>query len=94
MNSTTKNISLQESRTSDSSTVDPTVVAHVLDEFSQDDHFEFDIDDLKDNLGISHIMQSLHTLTEKPVSLGGVVSLPGLGNTAAKSDTLDSVFLP
>jgi len=96
MNSTTENISLQESRTADSLTVDPTVVhsevANVSDEFSQDDHFEFDIDDLKDQLGINHIMQSLHTLNEKPVALGGVTSLPELGNTAAKLDALDSVF--
>ena len=80
MNSTTENIYLQESRTGDSLTVDPTVVhsevASVSDEFSQDDHFEFDIDDLKDQLGIDHIMRSLYTLNEKPVGLGGVASLP------------------
>ena len=43
-NSTTENISFQESRTGDSLTVDPTVVhseiANVSDEFSQDDHFD------------------------------------------------------
>ena len=63
MTSTTGNISLQESRTGDSLTVDPTVVhsevANASDEFPQDDHFEFDIDELKDQLGIDHIMRSL-----------------------------------
>ena len=96
MNSITENISLQESRTGVSLTVDPTVihseVASVSDEFSQDGHFEFDIDDLKDQLGIDHIMRSLYTFNEKPVGLGGVASLPELGNTFAKSDTVDSVF--
>ena len=52
MNSTTENISLQESRTSDSLTIDSTVVhsevANASNKFSQDDHFEIDIDDLKD----------------------------------------------
>lgn len=94
--STTENISLQESRTGVFSTVDPTAVhsevASVSDKFSQDDHFQFDIDDLKDQLGIDHIMRSLYTLNEKPVELGGVASLPELGNTVAKSDTVDSVF--
>ena len=64
MTSTTENISLQESRTGDSFTVDPTVVhsevANAPVVFSQDDHFEFDIDDLKDQLGIDHIMRSLN----------------------------------
>ena len=50
MTPTTENISLHESRTGDSLTVDPTVVlsevANASDEFPQDDHFEFDIDDL------------------------------------------------
>ena len=98
MTSTTGDISLQESRTGDSLTVDPTVVhgevANASNEFPQDDHFEFDIDDLKDQLGIDHIMQSLNALNEKLVGLGafGVASLPESGNTAAKSDTVDSVF--
>ena len=96
MTSTTENISFQESRTGDSLTVDPTVVhseiANASDEFSQDDHDEFNIDDLKDQLGIDHIMQSLNVLNEKLVSLGSVASLPESGNTAAKSDTVDSVF--
>ena len=96
MTSTTENISLQENRNGDSSTVDPTVVhsevANVSDEFPPDNHFEFDIDDLKDQLGIDHIMQSLNALNEKLVGLGGVASLPESGNTAAKSDTVDSVF--
>ena len=95
MTSTTENISFQESRTGDSLTVDPTVVhseiANASDEFSQDDHFDFDIDDLKDQLGIDHIMQSLNVLNEK-LSLGSVASLPESGNTAAKSDTVDSDF--
>ena len=60
MTSTTENISFQESRTGDSLTVDLTVVhseiANASDEVSQDDHFEFDIDDLKDQLGIDHII--------------------------------------
>ena len=80
MTSTTENISLQERRTGDSWTVDPTVVhsevANASDEFPQDDHLEFDIDDLKDQLGIDHIMQSLNTLNEKLVGLGVVASLP------------------
>ena len=96
MTSTTENVSLQESRNGDSLTFDPTVVhsevANASDEFPQDDHFEFDIDDLKDQLGIDHIMQSLNALNEKLVGLGGVASLPESGNTAAKSDTVDSVF--
>lgn len=79
MTSTTENISLQESRTGDSLTVDPTVVhsevANPSDKFLQDDHFEFDIDYLKDQLGIDHIMQSLNALNEKLVGLGGVASL-------------------
>ena len=37
-------------------------------------------------------MQSLNALNEKLVGLGGVASLPESGNTAAKSDTVDSVF--
>ena len=73
---TTENISFQESRTGDSLTVHPIVVhseiANASDEFSQDDHFEFGIDDLKDQLGIDHIMQSLSVLNEKLVSLGSV----------------------
>ena len=96
MTSTTGNISLQESRTGDSLTVDPTVVhsevANASVEFPQDDHFEFDIDELKDQLGIDHIMRSLNALNEKLVGLGGVASLPESGNTAAKSDTVDPVF--
>ena len=61
MVSTTENISLQDkSRTGGSLTVDPTVVhsevANASDEFPQDDHFEFDIDDLQDHLSIDHIM--------------------------------------
>lgn len=96
MTSTTKNISLQEGRTGDSLTVDAIVVhsevANVSDELPQDDHFEFDIDGLKDQLGIYHIMQSLNALNEKLVGIGGVASLPESGNTAAKSDTVDSVF--
>ena len=95
MTSTTKNISLQEGRTGASLTVDPIVVhsevANVSDKCPQDDHFEFDIDDLKDQLGIDHIMQSLNGLNEKLVGIGGVASLPESGNTAAKSDTVDSV---
>ena len=63
MTSTSENISFQESRTGVSLTVDPTVVhsevANASDEFPQDDHFEFDIDDLKDQLRIDHIIQSL-----------------------------------
>ena len=63
MTSTTDNISLEESRNGDSLTDDPTVVhsevANASDEFPQDDHFEFDIDDLKDQLRIDHIIQSL-----------------------------------
>ena len=51
-------------------------VANNSDEFPQDDHFEFDIDDLKDQLGNDHIMQSLNALNEKLVGLGGVASLP------------------
>ena len=66
MTSTTENVSLQESRNGDSLTFDPTVVhsevANASDEFPQDDHFEFDIDVLKDQLGIDHIMQSLNAL--------------------------------
>ena len=96
MTSTTENISLQENQTGDSLTVDPTIVhskvANVSDEFLQDDHFEFDIDDLRDQLGIDHVMQSLNALNEKLVGLGGIASLPESGNTAAKSDTVDSVF--
>ena len=38
-------------------------------------------------------MLSLNALNEKLVGLGGVASLPESGNTAAKSDTIDSVFL-
>ena len=80
MNSTTENISLQESQSGDSLSVDSTVVhsevANASDEFPQDDHFEFDIDDLKDQLGIDHTMWSLNTLNEKLVGLGGVASLP------------------
>ena len=95
--STTENISLQESRNGDSLTVDPTVVhsevANASGEFPHDDHFEFDINDLKDQLGIDHIMQSLNALNKKLVGLGGVASLAESGNTAAKSDTVDSVFL-
>ena len=64
MTSTTENISLQESRTGDSLTGDPNVVhsevANASDKFLQDDHFEFDIDDLKDQLGIDHIIDPLH----------------------------------
>ena len=60
MTSTTENISLRENRNGDSLTVDPTVVhsevANVSDEFPPDDHFEFDIDNLKDQLGIDYIM--------------------------------------
>ena len=37
-------------------------------------------------------MQSLNALNEKLVGLGGVASLHESGNTAAKSDTVDSVF--
>ena len=74
----------------------PTVVhsevANASDKFPQDDHFEFDINDLKDQLSINHIMQSLNALNKKLVGLGGVASLPESGNTAAKSDTVDSVF--
>ena len=96
MTSTTENISLQENRNGDSLTVDPIVlhseVANASDEFPQDDHFEFDIDDLKDQFGIDHIMQSLNALNEKLVGLGGVASLLESGNTAAKSATVDSVF--
>ena len=96
MTSTTENISLQESRTGDSLTVDPTVVhsevANASDEFPQDDHFEVDIDDLKDQLGIDHIMQSLNVLNEKLAGLGSLASLPESGNTAAKLDTVDSVL--
>ena len=51
MTSTAENISLQESRTGDSLTVDLTVVhsevANASDKFPQDDHFEFHIDHLK-----------------------------------------------
>ena len=94
--STAENISLQESRTGHSLTDELTVVhsedANASDEFSQDDHFEFDIDDLKDQLGIDHIMRSLNALNEKLVGLGGVAPLPESGNTAAKSDTVDSVL--
>ena len=79
MTSTTENISLEESRNGDSLTVDPTVVhsevANASDEFPQDDHFEFNIDDLKDQLGIDHIMQSLNAFNEKLVGLGCVASL-------------------
>ena len=70
MTSTTENVSLQESRNGDSLTFDPTVVhsevANASDEFPQDDHFEFDTDDLKDQLGIDHIMHDLprHTKTK------------------------------
>ena len=85
MTSTTENITVD-------STVVHSEVANASDEFSQDDHFEFDIDDLKDQLGFDHIMQSLNALNEKLVGLGGVTSLPESGNTAAKSDTVDSVF--
>ena len=96
MTSTTGNISLQESRTGDSLTVDPTVVhsevANASVEFPQDDHFEFDIDELKDQLGIDHIMWSLNAFNEKLVGLDGVASLPESGNTAAQSDTVDPVF--
>ena len=96
MTSTTGNISLQESRTGDPLTVDPTVVhsevANASDEFPQDDHFEFDIDELKDQLGIDHIMRSLNALNEKLVGLGAVASVPESGNTAAISDTVDPVF--
>ena len=95
MSSTAENISLHESRAGHSLTVDPTVVqsevANASDEFAQDDHFEFDIDDLKDQLGIANIMRSLNALNEKLVGLGGVAPLPESGNTAAKSDTVDSV---
>ena len=94
--STTEKISLQESRNGDSLTVDPIVVhsevANASGEFPHDDHFEFDINDLKDQLGIDHIMQSLNALNKKLVGLGGVASLAESGNTAAKSDTVDSVF--
>lgn len=52
MGSPKLNISLQESRTGDPLTVEPTVAyneaANFSDELSQDDHYEFDIDDLKD----------------------------------------------
>ena len=96
MTSTTENITSQENRTGDSLTVDPTTihseVVNASHEFPQDDHFEFDIDDLKDQLSIDHIMQSLNALNGKLVGLGGVASLPKLGNTAAKSDTVYSVF--
>ena len=37
-------------------------------------------------------MQSLNALNEKLVGLDGVASLPESGNTAAKSDTVDSFF--
>ena len=96
MTSTTENISLLESRTVDSLTVDPTVVhsevANASGEFPQDDHFEFDIDDLKNQLGIDHIMQSLNALNEKLVGLGGVASPPESGSTAVFSH--DAVFDP
>ena len=89
MTSTTENISFQESRTGDSLAVDLTVVhskiANASDEFPQDDQDQ-------DQLGIDHIMQSLNALNEKLVSLGSVASLPKSGKTAAKSDTVDSVF--
>ena len=37
-------------------------------------------------------MRSLNAWNEKPVGLGGVAPLPDSGNTAAKSDTVDSVL--
>lgn len=40
--------------------------------------FEFDINDLKDQLGIDHIMQYSNVLNEKLVGLNGVDSLPKL----------------
>ena len=90
MTSTTENTSLQESQTGDSLTVDPTVVHSEVANAS--DEFEFDIGDLTDQFGIDHITQSLNALNEKLVGLSGVASLPQSGNTAAKSDAVDSVF--
>ena len=90
-----RNISLQENQTGDSRngpTVAHSEVANVSDEFPQDEHFEFDIDDLKDQLGIDHIVESLKALNEKLVGFWWYRFSSRIGITAAKSDTDDSVF--
>lgn len=95
MGSPKLNISLQESRTGDPLTVEPTVAyneaANFSDVLSQDGHYEFDIDDLKGQLGIDHIIQSLNALKEKLLGLSGVPSLPESENTVGKSNSVDSL---
>lgn len=67
-------------------------VVNVLDEFFQDDYFEFDIDEFKDQFGIDYIMWFLNVLNEKFVGFGGVVFFFELGNIVVKLDIVDFVF--
>ena len=96
MTSTTENICLQESRAGDPLTVDSTVVhsevANVSDKFLRMTILNL-IWTTSSQFGrIDHIMQSLNALNKKLVGLSSVASLPESGNTAAKWDTVDSVF--